>query len=150
MKNMVSVSEKYILYADDDQEDQDLLIEMFNKVDGSLQLVCVENGRKALGFLHSLKSGEDLPCLIILDINMPLMDGIETLKEIRSHDEYQDIPVCMFSTGKSAGEVAVAKEYGAIDFFKKPIDVQTLKTITSKFLNYCTSTPPKIPKADSN
>lgn len=147
---MISENPKYILYADDDTEDQDLLTEMFQNIDNSLQIICVENGRKALSFLDSLKSGEDLPCLIILDINMPQMDGITTLKEISSHHDYHNIPVCMFSTGKSEKEVAVAKEFGAVDFFRKPIDFNTLKNITSKFLNYCASTPPRISNHNSN
>lgn len=147
---MASENPKYILYADDDTEDQDLLTDMFAKIDDGVQIVCVENGRKALGFLDALQSGEDLPCLIILDINMPQMDGIATLKKISSHHDYHNIPVCMFSTGKSENEVAVAKEFGAVDFFKKPIDFDTLKNITSKFLNYCASTPPRISKDSPN
>lgn len=147
---MASETAKYILYADDDQEDQDLLTDMFQNIDSDLEVICVNNGRKAIGFLDSLQSGASLPCLIILDINMPQMDGIETLKNISSHPEYHNVPVCMFSTGKSDNEVAVAKELGAIDFFKKPIDFHTLKAITSKFLNYCTSTPPKLSKHRGN
>ncbi len=87
------------------------------------------NGQEALDLLKNLSP--DLPDLITLDITMPEMDGIETLKRIRA--EYPDQKVIMVSAAGQKDKIMEALKFGAVDFIKKPFDhdeaMETFKRI---------------------
>ena len=77
-----------------------------------------------------------MPCLIILDINMPVMDGKVTLSKIKSLDKYRDIPVVMFSTSSSSAEKLYAQNMGA-DFITKPITYSDMESLVNQFAKRC-------------
>lgn len=135
---------KYILYAEDDLDDQELLTEMLQQVDGGLKLVCVGDGYDVLQHLESLTPGSDYPCIIILDINMPALDGMQTLKILRNHHKYGKIPVVIFSTSNSQKDRDQAAELGANEFITKPVKPDHLETIANKFAAYCNVVPQKM------
>lgn len=89
---------KLILCADDDPDDRELLCETATKLDPSVTIVHAEHGEHLLKKLEDLTSKNLLPCLIILDMNMPVMDGKTTLIELRKHSEWNKIPVAIFTT----------------------------------------------------
>ena len=82
-----------ILYADDDHEDLKIISEAFEQYTEHLKVAHAYNGTEALQLLSQMCDNGTAPCLIILDINMPKMDGIETLIEIRKIREWRHIPV---------------------------------------------------------
>ena len=134
---------KYILYAEDDLDDQELLTEMLHQVDGGLKLVCVGDGYDVLHYLENLSHGSNFPCIIILDINMPSLGGMETLKILKHHEKYSKIPVIMFSTSNSQKDMEHAQEYGANEFITKPVKPDHLESIANKFAAYCNVVPQK-------
>lgn len=140
---MEDVAEKYFLYGEDDVEDQELLAEIIKQVDPAFKLICVNDGVSVLEFLDALKIGMNFPCLIILDMKMPKLNGIQTLKILKEEKLYKEIPVLIFSTADLKKDYDLAFHYGAVACIKKPVSIEQLKNITKKFADYCVSVPVK-------
>src|SRR4051794_12955730 len=90
-----------ILWADDDTDDLQMMREVLVKTGRDYEIVEVYNGKEALEYLRKADQKENLPCLVILDINMPVMDGKETLSTIKKTEKYKDVPVVVFTTSES-------------------------------------------------
>ena len=125
-----------ILYADDDQEDLHLISEAFEKHTDNLRVAHAYNGAEALKFLAHMNRSSILPCLIILDINMPIMDGIETLREIKKVEDYKNIPVVMFSTSSHPADKRIAESLGAA-YITKPAKYGEMEKLVEQFVEKC-------------
>jgi CheY-like chemotaxis protein len=106
-----------ILYADDDSDDCELLVEALERIDPSIECRMANDGKHALEVLNDF---DDLPDYIFLDVNMPVMDGRDCLMELKKDDRYKEIPVVIYSTTKNANEISDLYELGAVDFLAKP------------------------------
>jgi CheY-like chemotaxis protein len=89
---------KIVLHIDDDAEDREMVQEAINSIDQSFILLEAKNGREAIDFLNNAKSLGSLPCLIILDVNMPAMNGFDVYNEIKKDDTLKAIPTVIFTT----------------------------------------------------
>lgn len=112
-----------ILLVDDDSTDRELFIDAINAVGDNFEVAEAGNGNAALEYLQQAKI---LPNLIILDLNMPVKDGRETLKELKAHSVFKSIPVCILSTSSAHFDVQYAYEEGASLFLVKPLDFNEL------------------------
>ena len=133
---MPSTSTYTIFYADDDQDDIDLLREAFKSINESVDLKEASDGEAALHYLSTLSEDDTLPCLIILDINMPRMDGKQALSKIKKHERLKDVPVIMFSTSNNQLDVAFFKQWG-VDLIQKPINTKEIQRIAEVFIQHC-------------
>ena len=106
-----------ILYVEDDQDDFLLLQKAFHDVDQSVELVNVVNGYEIIKFLRD--ADNELPFLIVMDINMPVMDGKETLELLRRDDKFKYIPVIFFSTSVSPIDKKIIETTGT-ELITKP------------------------------
>lgn len=127
-----------ILYAEDDLDDLFMIRQAFGQFDGSTQLVHAGNGFETLEQLNKARSEGHLPCLIILDINMPGMNGREALMQIRQSDDFKNIPVVLFTTSSSELDKAFAKKWGA-EFITKPLVYSELEELAKRFVSLCTA-----------
>ena len=127
-----------ILYAEDDPDDLFMVEQAFEKFDDSIELVHASNGFEALQKLAHYQSQGNLPCLLILDINMPGMDGKETLIRIRQSEALQHIAVVLFTTSSTDGDKSFAKKWNA-EFITKPLIYAELEELAKTFLTFCTS-----------
>jgi DNA-binding response OmpR family regulator len=125
-----------ILYIEDDQDDLMLIAEAFEKYTDHLRVLHAPNGYEGLLTLEKMKLQGSLPCLIILDINMPVMDGNETLRQLRSERDYAHLPVVMFSTSSNPADKTLALELNA-DFMTKPSSIKEMEALVSAFVNKC-------------
>src|ERR1700744_6326241 len=82
-----------ILLADDDPEDRMIMADTFKEINLSHIIHFVENGESILTYLDSIYTTYPLPSLIVLDLNMPRMNGTQTLKHLKSNERYKGIPV---------------------------------------------------------
>jgi CheY-like chemotaxis protein len=89
---------KIVLHIDDDQDDRYLVGKAINNIDPSIIVREAQDGMKAIEFLNQAKLFGDLPCLIILDINMPIMNGYDTYNEISKDNDLAAIPIVIFTT----------------------------------------------------
>lgn len=124
-----------IVYAEDDLDDLFILSQAFQKHD-HIDVVHAPDGKKAMLVLEEMASSNVLPCLVILDINMPVMNGREALQAIRSHSDLRKLPVVLFSTSSSSTDKLFAEAHEA-SLITKPADFSNLETIVSQFINYC-------------
>lgn len=108
-----------ILIAEDDLEDRLIITGAFGELEHGPQLHFVNNGIEVLDYLMS--GGENiLPSLIILDLNMPRMNGTETLREVKKQEKFSNIPVMIFSTSVNEIEKNACLKLGAADYVTKP------------------------------
>lgn len=125
-----------ILCVDDDIDDRNLLCEMINKIDPQYDIVEAENGVQALMYLSKAKQQHRLPCLVVLDINMPLLNGKETLEKIQKDHELTGMPVVIFTASENPNDKASFARKG-IEMVTKPHDYQNFHLMVQDFLKKC-------------
>jgi CheY-like chemotaxis protein len=125
-----------VLYADDDADDIKFVEDSFSEATQNIELVTAYNGRDLLRFLYGLNRLDPDPCLIILDVNMPLMNGKETLLKIREIERFRNVPVVLFTTSSTESDKNFARKYNA-GFVTKPLDNRQMRRITDQFIDRC-------------
>ncbi|MBS1188786.1 MAG: response regulator [Rhodocyclaceae bacterium] len=111
----------HILMVEDDPGDVFLIREALKSSALRFMLHHADNGEKALDFLHRRPPFEaaERPHLILLDLNLPRVNGIEVLRDIKSVPELSGIPVIVLSTSKSETDAHLCRQMGADDFISK-------------------------------
>ncbi len=130
------MEKKNILWADDDMDDLMLMRHVLHDIDEKYNIKEVSNGKEALDYLESGKQDNDLPCLIILDMNMPVLNGKETLNVIKKDKDLKDIPVVFFTTSNSELDRMYCKRFG-VEMVTKPPQYNNLKEAVKRLLEYC-------------
>ncbi len=144
--NFSAIPQKFsILLADDDADDQ----EFFNAALSGLNikgidarsLVAVQavyNGVEAMDFLLTRNNfrnrGTDLPDFIVLDLNMPVMDGFTVLQEMKEYEQLKNIPVYILTTSRDEGHKKKCLALGCAGFFSKPPKVSELQKVIETML----------------
>jgi CheY-like chemotaxis protein len=116
---------KHILIVDDDEDDRYILNEVLSEIDSSLQCTNLNNGVEAIDHLN--QHIQELPDLVFLDLNMPVMDGKQFLKEIILQPRLKEVPIVIYSTSKNPGDEEETKILGAFYYLVKPVDFNALK-----------------------
>jgi CheY-like chemotaxis protein len=126
-----------LLHIEDDSVDKMVVERVLKKMDIVSNVHHASNGEEALNKLKGTNGEEKispLPHVILLDINMPKMNGLEFLKELRSDPELKHISVYMVTTSSDDSDVAGAYEYNVAGYILKPVDIAhfegTFKLIT--------------------
>jgi CheY-like chemotaxis protein len=135
MKNFFSLP-KLILYADDDEDDRELIDKAIKNITPGYEVLHAVNGIDALSKLEQLKAEDRLPCLIILDMNMPGMGGKETLAELKNDENYKHIPTVIFTTSEARIYEDIALRY-QIEVVTKPAKYQGIIDHVRRLLTYC-------------
>ena len=128
-------SKHTIVYAEDDLDDVFIVKQAFEKHD-HITVEHAPDGKKALITLEAMLEENFLPCLVILDINMPVMNGKEALQAIRNHPQLSRLSVVLFSTSNNPSDVAFAEELDAM-LITKPIEYSDLENIAKQFVDQC-------------
>ncbi|WP_051350433.1 response regulator [Dyadobacter alkalitolerans] len=126
----------HILIAEDDQDDQEIIKLALDRLDVNISLKMVENGQQALDYL-SLLADDQLPCMAILDMNMPVMNGLQTLELMNAQQRCKQIPKVIFSTSDSADYKAKSLDHGAVDYVVKPLSLKEFVVCLDKMIDYC-------------
>jgi CheY-like chemotaxis protein len=132
----VNQSSLTIFLADDDEDDQQLLKEAFTNIDANVTFHIADNGKQALNSLNSLSS-EELPCLIVLDYNMPELSGAEVLQHIVHQQRYTGVPKVIWTTSNSPVHKEYCLSIGADDYLVKPDNIRDIEGLARKMLQYC-------------
>ena len=129
-----------ILIADDDPDDRMLMKEAFSENNEENMLKFVENGVELLDFLHKrgkFSSEETFrPGLILLDLNMPKMDGREALKRIKSDPDLKRIPVVILTTSSAEEDIIRSYDLGVNSFISKPSKFSDLVKVARQIGSY--------------
>jgi len=130
----------HILIAEDDPEDF-LLFEMaIHENDESATISHAHNGRQLMEFLQPYNISSRLlrrhePDIIITDVRMPFAGGLEVLKHVRARQEYEKVPVVVFSTLGTDEEKQLAGDLGATRFYRKPHTFMDLKEMIAEIIS---------------
>jgi CheY-like chemotaxis protein len=125
-----------VVYADDDPDDLDLVQDAFAQYSKNVEVLTFMDGSQVLSYLERLSNYDPSPCLIILDINMPIINGKEALIRIREMNRYKSVPVVLFTTSSLPMDESFASRYHA-GFVTKPIEAKQMEIITDQFINHC-------------
>jgi CheY-like chemotaxis protein len=116
----VRVTNKPILLIEDDQVDMMRVTRALKEIHVTNQIVHRENGEDALNYLRDENS--DKPCLILLDLNMPIMNGIEFLRAVKKDEGLRRIPVVVLTTSDDQQDKLNSFNFGVAGYVTKPVD----------------------------
>ncbi len=132
----------YIVVADENLDDHELVKSALNDCDLNHIVTSVYNGEQLMDLLH--RRGfyntqiSHLPDMIILDVKIPLIGGLDVLEQIKSNDRFKNIPVYILSSAKTQSDAEKAVALGAVDYFVKPHGYADLANLIKKI---CTDGP---------
>jgi CheY-like chemotaxis protein len=128
------------LIIDDDQDDQEIFLMCLGDVSKDVSCTARNNGVDALAMLTT--DSDYTPAYIFIDVNMPKMNGIECLKELKNIERLKNTKIFMYSTTSESTAFARSKELGATDFIIKPSSTFDLKAKLSEIFEVVTVNPP--------
>jgi len=126
---------KLILVGEDDIDDKEILEEIFLSLDASIKPTFINDGQKLVSFLENAPA-EHLPGLIILDYNMPHLNGAEILRSLQQNDKIKNIPKIIWSTAHADGFKNICMKLGAREYLVKPSSFTNLKSMLKGMLTY--------------
>lgn len=123
-----------LLVAEDDIEDQMILEQCLtdNGFTGCVSFVM--NGRNVIDHLDAVDG--NFPKLIVLDLNMPILNGTQTLFELKNNERYAKIPVIIYSTSNNEYERRKCLNFGASDYLVKPVSMEEGTAMTRRLMEF--------------
>ncbi len=130
-----------ILLVEDNKNDAELIMRTLSKINLANNLIHVKDGAEALDFLFAREkyAGREIkktPRMILLDIKMPRIDGIEVLRQIREHESTKFIPVVIMTSSKEEQDIVRSYELGVNSFVVKPVDFREFAKAVSELGMY--------------
>jgi len=123
-----------ILIGEDDMDDKEIIEEAFAEIDPSVKVCFVTNGRKLISLLQE-SSPDQLPSLIVIDYNMPALNGAEILKSLESNSKVKNIPKVIWSTSGASQYKSTCLALGAYDYLVKPSSLNDLENLVKYLLS---------------
>ncbi len=120
-----------IFYTDDDTDDQEVFKEVVSEINEGIYIFTQNNGAELMDILNSPPPS---PRLIFLDLNMPVKNGYEVLKEVRQSERLCALPIVIFSTSNDSSSIAETRRLGATLYVPKPSSYNDLKTMLRSIL----------------
>jgi two-component system, response regulator len=137
------MTNNYVLLVEDNSDDVALTEIAFKKAQITHKLVVASNGRQALNYLFSHDSpargdGDNKPGLILLDLKLPIVSGLDVLKEIKAKGDTAQIPVIVLTSSSEERDQTESYRLGACDYIRKPTSllmfIEIVKEIKAKYL----------------
>ncbi|HLP82089.1 MAG TPA: response regulator [Nitrosomonas sp.] len=110
-----------ILLIEDNPLDVDLTLRAFQRCELANPIVVARDGEEALAWIPRWEAGETLPVLILLDLNMPRIDGLTVLRTLKAHAVLRCIPIVVLTTSEEERDIQCAYESGANSYIAKPV-----------------------------
>jgi two-component system, response regulator len=119
--------ERVVLLVEDNEDDVDLTLRSFKKQNFSNSVVVARDGQEALDYLfsrgeHAGREQRQVPVLILLDLKLPKVDGIEVLRQIRTNESTKLIPVVVLTTSSEDRDIIGSYGLGANSYVRKPVN----------------------------
>ncbi|MEM7284037.1 MAG: response regulator [Pseudomonadota bacterium] len=122
----------YTLLVEDNQGHARLFQRCLQEVDDKMQLCHIRDGQIALDFFQNLSGVDEPPTLVVLDLKLPKVDGFQLLRQIKVQEKLQDVPVVVLTTSGKDSDRQLSYEYGAREFWSKPLAASTLRNFLNK------------------
>ena len=118
---------KFILLVEDNPDDEALTLRALRKNNITNEVVVSHDGVEALDFLfssgtHAGRDPHEMPALVLLDLKLPKVDGLEVLRRVRSHELTRRLPVVVLTSSREEGDISNSYQLGASSYIVKPVD----------------------------
>ena len=137
---------KKILVVDDSQDDLMFTTRAFRKLNFNEELIVANDGVEALEYLfgNNGNSGcdpESLPSLVLLDLKMPKINGLDVLRKIRAVEKTKQVPVVMFTSSNEEKDIIASRKLGANKFIQKPLNIHDFNKVIAQII-FCFNLQP--------
>lgn len=129
---------KPILLVEDNPMDVDLTKRALRRHRLANELVVARDGEEAVNLIPRWETGEAAPTLILLDLKLPRLSGLEVLEQLKRHPTYCAIPVVVLTTSRDDGDVKRAYQLGANSYIVKPVDFDKFVEVAAQIELYWT------------
>lgn len=137
--------DRSILLVEDNEDDIDLTLHALNRSHLANDVIIARDGREALDYLHKPgQNADDLPVLVLLDLRLPIIDGLHVLRAIREDERTRDLPVLIMTSSVHDADRLQSQVYGASGYMVKPGDYEQLTRAVKKLgLYWSVGAPPR-------
>lgn len=111
-----------ILLVEDNPMDLDLTLRAFNRKKFSNVIQIARDGEEALAYIPRWEAGEPQPAVILLDINLPKINGLEVLRQLKAHERFRRIPVVVLTSSREDRDLRTAYDLGVNSYIEKPVN----------------------------
>lgn len=134
----MSARARPILLVEDNPMDVDLTIQAFTEHGVANPILCCRDGEEALQFMeeHASPSDSQLPILVLLDLRLPKVDGIEVLRQARGNEVWKQVPIIILTTSRENKDIEAAYRFGINSYIVKPVDFQAFTEVVKTIQVY--------------
>jgi len=125
-----------ILVVEDNPADLDLTCRAFAGRHLANPIQVARDGEEALAFLPRWEAGERRPVVILLDLKLPRVDGLEVLRQLKAHERFRSIPVVVLTSSREDADVSDAYRLGANSYIVKPLEFDTFTDVVEQIELY--------------
>jgi CheY-like chemotaxis protein len=134
----VSADDRPILLVEDNPMDVDLTLRAFKRRRVTNTILVARDGEEALAWLPRWESGEPWPAVVLLDLKLPKVDGLEVLRQLKQHPRLRVIPVVVLTTSSDSADLQAAYQLGANSYIVKPVDFEKFMDVSEQIELYWT------------
>lgn len=134
----MSASDRPILLVEDNPMDVDLTLRAFKRRRVTNTILVARDGEEALAWLPRWSAGEPWPAVVLLDLKLPKVDGLEVLRQLKQHPSLRVIPVVVLTTSSNSADLQAAYQLGANSYIVKPVDFEKFMDVSEKIDLYWT------------
>jgi CheY-like chemotaxis protein len=127
-----------ILLVEDNPMDVDLTVRAFQRRHVTNPIQVARDGEEALEWIARWDRGEPPPAIVLLDLKLPRVDGMEVLRQLKSHPVYRTVPVVVLTTSAEDSDVQRAYQLGANSYIVKPVDFDSFVEVAAQIDLYWT------------
>lgn len=132
----MNITSCHILLVEDNILDADLIKRALQKVEASIDLEIASDGEEAIEYLTEWEKGKPTPIVILLDLKLPKISGLEVLKQLKTHPKYKLLPVVILTSSNEMLDIQQAYELGANSYILKAIDYDQFSSAISLIHRY--------------
>lgn len=125
-----------VLLIEDNPMDVNLTRRVFARRQWTHPLEVLRDGEEALGFISAWQAGRELPAVILLDLKLPRVDGLEVLRQLKAHPALRSVPVIVLTTSAEDRDINAAYQLGANSYIVKPVDFDNFLSVAEQIENY--------------
>lgn len=140
-----AISNRPILLVEDNPVDLDLTLRAFARRKLTNRIDVARDGQEALEWIPRWEAGEPLPLVVLLDLKLPRVDGLEVLRRMREHPVSKDLPIVVLTTSNEQRDVERAYSHHANSYIVKPVNFEKFMEVAAQIeLYWCLlNHPPK-------
>jgi len=127
-----------ILLVEDNPMDVDLALRAFRKRNFANRVDVARDGEEALAWIPRWEAGETRPAVILLDLKLPKVDGLDVLRQFKAHPDLRSIPVVVLTTSAESADMRSAYAIGANSYIVKPVDFDKFVEVAAQIDLYWT------------